>query len=377
MTEMVQVSLENGHLIKNSKNDVSTHSVMKNNRGEIVCYVCGMVLGKTYVSSRSRAQYSAPFQRGNYTKVGRENNKKIKSNSNLKRLRKLNVYRNRDTEEEVRVAAKRVAKMVIGNMQLSKDYIEILIHQYMNIRKKIPLESKYKSPNIMVPFLICLNLKLDRVLIDKDIIFEHSELNPKLYKNLLSFITKYNLNFLGKKFYRTKIEIIKEQLFECGRDLNFKKNFYDDACTILENTYHNLLGGTVNIICASIARIAACYEMEERKEKQILSYFDVNQSAVQVYLKKRLFSLFRVPGFTTLKKSPIAFRRLFHKAKKGLTSRRSWKFRSRSVVYFTSHTYYLIYSTFIIYLFRISWSLGELIQYHFYIFMIFTGKDPP
>lgn len=263
-----------------------------------VCRDCGVVL------EMSKLEYHRPYNEDTIqtsimgtTQIGlareRTCDKRSVEFQRLSRLQNI-----KDNKQMVEDQARLEIKRIFNGLDLPATYKDMVFKKFREIRAKLGVGTKYRSPEKLVPIIIYFVLKLNNYIINQSELLDLSKLSKKDFNSFKLQMAR----FMPSYQERNRKEFIAHKIFDVAEHFglgmayyHFCKDILEDLWPFIKNTKDDVVAG---LVC-SVAVLTGEYE-DQVSIFAICTRLNIRMSTIQTQVKHKIFENFKIPGFTTL-----------------------------------------------------------------------------
>lgn len=182
------------------------------------------------------------------------------------------------------------------NEKLTRKFLNF----FQTIWSKMPKNTKYRAYKKLVHVVMYIFLKMRGNNITVPEIIEKPGLNRKEFNKYLKQVVKCYPAYYRRD--RKFITIIK--MYNVKKTLNFKKNFIDTSCKILDKVWPYVSNTKEEVIAGVVCTLTMIYmSIDNIPISQVCNSLRIEMSAVSYQVKNNIFTNLGVLDFKGLKRS--------------------------------------------------------------------------
>ncbi|TXT57115.1 MAG: hypothetical protein BAJALOKI2v1_540017 [Promethearchaeota archaeon] len=278
-----------------------------NSSGEYVCRICGLV------QNIQRFDYNKPFKQEKVqhevisdTQIGfRYERMRFKK---FKRLNK--IHTTKTSSESILRDVKFEVNRILNKLNLPISHSFAIHKKTKEIRDVLNPGTKYRNPDRLVPIVIYVYMKYNKIAINKKNLLEISKISKKEFNSFLTTILK----FFPKYDEENKLNYIKQKIMRVSEDFNLPMGFYFLSKEILYKFWDIIKNTKEDVIAGLVCSISAlCDYQDEISVNRICKKVNIQMSTVQARVERHFFERYNVPGFESLVKSADLLKKIMVK----------------------------------------------------------------
>ncbi|TXT61052.1 MAG: hypothetical protein BAJALOKI2v1_50020 [Promethearchaeota archaeon] len=268
--------------------------------GEYVCKSCGLVL------NIKKLDYNKPFKDDKIqnniissTKIGHKC-ERLKNGHSIQIQRLSKIHSAKNTNEVLNHRIRIEISRILNALNLPFSYREMIVKKVKAIRNSLTPGTKYRNPDKLIPIVVYMFMKFQKISINKEQLLEISRVNKRDFHAFLLTIQK----FFPKYDEEKKKAYINQKIMEISEVFDLGMQFYFLSKKILYTFWDAIKCTKENVVAGLVSSIAVlCNYKDKVPISAICSQLNIQMSTIQAQVERRIFDALNIPGFQSLVKS--------------------------------------------------------------------------
>lgn len=275
-----------------------------------VCRTCGLVL------EMQKLEYHRPYDVNivqnivlGKTQMGfKSERRRMQHSSRLGRLNRIDA--SQTTEEAILDAARVEIKRILTALDFPADDLKVILRKFTQIRSKLGKDTKYRSPEMLVPCVVYAYSKENNKPIQERDLLEVSKISKKDFNAF-----KFSIIRIWPEYQkRDRRQYITNRILEVSEHFNFGMPFYYQSKRILNRFYNAIKNTKDDVIVGLVTSITLlCSQEKIVSVSTICSHLGIRMSTIHRQVENNFIQRFSVPGFVSLVKSADLIRIVMEK----------------------------------------------------------------
>jgi hypothetical protein len=281
-----------------------------NDSGEYVCKSCGLVL------RIQKLEYHKPYKEEKIqnsilgaTKIGfRRERMKNRHSIQLQRLNRIHSVKDSAQTANYRIQIEIARILNVLNLPISQK--NILVKKAKAVRNSLSPGTKFRNPDKLIPVVIYVHMKFQKICLNKDHLLEISKVSKKDFNSFLFTIQK----FFPKYDEEKKKAYILQKVMEISEVFDLGMEFYFLSKKILYNFWDSIKCTKEDVITGLVSAISVlCNYRDMISVNAICKKLNIRMSTIHSQVERKIFNALRIPGFKSLVKSADLLKKIMEK----------------------------------------------------------------
>jgi uncharacterized Zn finger protein (UPF0148 family) len=278
--------------------------------GEFVCKNCGLVL------KIQKLEFHKPYKEEKIqnsilsaTKIGfRRERMKNRHSNQLQRLNRIHSIKDSTQTANYRIQIE--ITRILNMLNLPISHKNILVKKVKAIRSSLTPGTKFRNPDRLIPVVIYVHMKYQKICLNKDHLLEISKVSKKDFNSFLFTIQKFFPKYDEEKKKAYILQKVMEisEVFDLGMDFYFlsKKIMYK-FWNLIKCTKEDVIAGLVSSISV------LCNYQNKISINAICKKLNIQMSTIHSQVERKIFNALKISGFKSLVKSADLLKKIMTK----------------------------------------------------------------